>query len=93
MKLATWYNEMNVSTFWLHAATGIKAGKISGTGWELLPTHPPFVEEYVCEKWASIAQKEFAQVLLDLHAEVLAVLASIATSIERPRIRGLQKKV
>ena len=53
-----------------------------------------FVEKYVCDKLGIRAQEISTQVLpRDLHAEYFAVLASIATSIERmaTEIRGLQK--
>ncbi|EPX30807.1 adenylosuccinate lyase [Streptococcus agalactiae LMG 15093] len=55
---------------------------------------PPFVEQYVCDKLGIRPQEISTQVLpRDLHAEYFAVLASIATSIERmaTEIRGLQK--
>ena len=76
-----------------HAAAGVEAGKISGAVGNFANI-PPFVEKYVCDKLGIRAQEISTQVLpRDLHAEYFAVLASIATSIERmaTEIRGLQK--
>ena len=94
LKLATWYSEMkrNIERF-EHAAAGVEAGKISGAVGNFANI-PPFVEKYVCDKLGIHAQEISTQVLpRDLHAEYFAVLASIATSIERmaTEIRGLQK--
>ena len=94
LKLATWYSEMkrNIERF-EHAAAGVEAGKISGAVGNFANI-PPFVEKYVCDKLGIRAQEISTQVLpRDLHAEYFAVLASIATSIERmaTEIRGLQK--
>ncbi|MBD5069486.1 MAG: adenylosuccinate lyase [Lactobacillus sp.] len=93
-KLARWYSEMkrNIERF-DHAAKGVEAGKISGA----VGTYAnidPFVEEYVCEKLGIRAQEVSSQVLpRDLHAEYMATLALIATSLEEfaTEIRGLQK--
>ena len=93
-KLARWYSEMkrNIERF-DHAAKGVEAGKISGA----VGTYAnidPFVEEYVCEKLGIRAQEVSSQVLpRDLHAEYMASLALIATSLEEfaTEIRGLQK--
>ena len=84
LKLATWYSEMkrNIERF-EHAAAGVEAGKISGAVGNFANI-PPFVEQYVCDKLGIRAQEISTQVLpRDLHAEYFAVLASIATSIER----------
>ena len=88
------YSEMkrNIERF-EHAAAGVEAGKISGAVGNFANI-PPFVEKYVCDKLGIRAQEISTQVLpRDLHAEYFAVLASIATSIERmaTEIRGLQK--
>ena len=59
-----------------------------------LPTFHHSLKKYVCDKLGIRAQEISTQVLpRDLHAEYFAVLASIATSIERmaTEIRGLQK--
>ena len=77
-----------------HAAAGVEAGKISGAVGNFANI-PPFVEQYVCDKLGIRAQEISTQVLpRDLHAEYFAVLASIATSIERmaTEIRGLQNR-
>ena len=93
-KLARWYSEMkrNIERF-DRAAKGVEAGKISGA----VGTYAnidPFVEEYVCEKLGIRAQEVSSQVLpRDLHADYMASLALIATSLEEfaTEIRGLQK--
>jgi len=94
LKLATMYSEMkrNIERF-EHAAKGVEAGKISGAV-GTFANIPPFVEEYVCEKLGTRPQEISTQVLpRDLHAEYMATIALIATSIERfaTEIRGLQK--
>ncbi|WP_034549548.1 adenylosuccinate lyase [Carnobacterium funditum] len=94
LKLALWYSEMkrNIERF-EHAAEGIEAGKISGAVGTFAHT-PPAVEKYVCEKLGIRAQEISTQILpRDLHAEYMATLALIATSIEKfaTEIRGLQK--
>ena len=94
VKLARWYSEMkrNIERF-DRAAKGVEAGKISGA----VGTYAnidPFVEEYVCEKLGIRAQEVSSQVLpRDLHADYMASLALIATSLEEfaTEIRGLQK--
>ncbi|MBG9980009.1 adenylosuccinate lyase [Facklamia sp. DSM 111018] len=94
LKLATWYSEMkrNIERF-EHAAKGVESGKISGAVGTFANT-PPAVEAYVCEQLGIRAQEISTQVLpRDLHAEYLACISLIATSIERfaTEIRGLQK--
>ncbi|MGX7058615.1 adenylosuccinate lyase [Vagococcus humatus] len=94
LKLALWYAEMkrNLERF-EHAAKGVEAGKISGAVGTFANT-PPEVEAYVCEHLGIRAQDISTQVLpRDLHAEYVATLALIATSIEKfaTEIRGLQK--
>ena len=94
LKLALWYSEMkrNIERF-EQAAQGIEAGKISGAVGTFAHT-PPDVEKYVCEKLGIRAQEISTQILpRDLHAEYMATLALIATSIEKfaTEIRGLQK--
>ncbi|MCA9765048.1 MAG: adenylosuccinate lyase [Carnobacterium sp.] len=94
LKLALWYSEMkrNIERF-NHAANGIEAGKISGAVGTFAHT-PPAVEKYVCEKLGLRPQEISTQILpRDLHAEYMATLALIATSIEKfaTEIRGLQK--
>ncbi len=94
LKLATWYSEMkrNIDRF-EHAAQGVEAGKMSGAV-GTFANIAPFVEKYVCEKLNIRAQEISTQVLpRDLHAEYVATLALIATSVERfaTEIRSLQK--
>ncbi|MDN6291752.1 MAG: adenylosuccinate lyase [Tetragenococcus halophilus] len=94
LKLALWYAEVkrHIERF-EHAASGVEAGKISGAVGTFANT-PPFVEQYVCEKLGLRAQDISTQVLpRDLHAEYIASMALVATSIEKfgTEIRGLQK--
>ncbi|ETY73094.1 adenylosuccinate lyase [Lactiplantibacillus fabifermentans] len=94
LKLARWYSEINrdIERF-EHAAAGVEAGKISGAV-GTFANIPPFVEQFVCDKLGIRAQEISTQVLpRDLHAEYIATLALIATSVEvfATEIRGLQK--
>lgn len=94
LKLALWYSEMkrNIERF-EHAALGVEAGKISGAVGTFANV-PTAIEAYVCEKLGIRPQEISTQVLSrDLHAEYLATIALIATSIEKfaTEIRGLQK--
>lgn len=94
LKLARWYSEMkrNIERF-DHAARGVEAGKISGAVGTFAEV-PPFVEEYVCNKLGIRPQEITTQVLpRDLHAEYIAALALIATSLEEfaTEIRSLQR--
>ena len=94
LKLARWYSEMkrNIERF-DHAARGVEAGKISGAVGTFAEV-PPFVEEYVCNKLGIRPQEISTQVLpRDLHAEYIAALALIATSLEEfaTEIRSLQR--
>lgn len=94
LKLALWYSEMkrNIERF-EHAAAGVEAGKISGAV-GTFANIPPFVEAFVCDKLGIRAQEISTQVLpRDLHAEYIAIMALIATSIEKfaTEIRSLQK--
>ncbi len=94
LKLALWYAEMQRNLDRVKsAAQQIEVGKISGA----VGTYaniPPFVEEYVCGKLGLTAAPISTQTLQrDRHAHYLAVLALIATSLEKfaTEIRGLQK--
>ena len=94
LKIARWYSEINrdIERF-EHAAAGVEAGKISGAV-GTCANIPPFVEEFVCKQLGLRAQEISTQVLpRDLHAEYIASLALIATSVEvfATEIRGLQK--
>ncbi|EIF4221615.1 TPA: adenylosuccinate lyase [Listeria monocytogenes] len=94
LKLALWYEEMkrNLERF-NFAADGVEFGKISGA----VGTYAnidPFVEAYVCEKLGTTPAPISTQTLQrDRHAEYLATLALIATSVEKfaVEIRALQK--
>ncbi|MFD1954880.1 adenylosuccinate lyase [Paenibacillus thailandensis] len=94
LKMALWYEEMkrNLERF-DHAANGVQFGKISGA----VGTYAnidPFVEQYVCEKLGITAAPISTQTLQrDRHAEYMATLALIATSLDKfaTEIRALQK--
>ncbi|AEO03857.1 TPA: adenylosuccinate lyase [Listeria monocytogenes] len=94
LKLALWYEEMkrNLERF-NFAADGVEFGKISGA----VGTYAnidPFVETYVCEKLGTTPAPISTQTLQrDRHAEYLATLALIATSVEKfaVEVRALQK--
>lgn len=94
LKLALWHEEMkrNLERF-KQAKEGIEVGKISGA----VGTYAnidPFVEQYVCEKLGLKAAPISTQTLQrDRHADYMATLALIATSIEKfaVEIRGLQR--
>ncbi|GFZ26458.1 adenylosuccinate lyase [Lactobacillus corticis] len=94
LKLARWYAEIkrDIDRF-EHAAQGVESGKISGaTG--TFANVPPAVETSVLQELGLTQQPVTSQVLpRDLHAEYLAMLALIATSIENwaTEIRGLQR--
>ncbi|MBN6187718.1 adenylosuccinate lyase [Aneurinibacillus sp. BA2021] len=94
LKMALWYEEMkrNLERF-RRAKETIAYGKISGA----VGTYAnidPFVEEYVCTKLGLKAAPVSTQTLQrDRHAEYMATLALIATSIDKfaVEVRGLQK--
>ncbi|AIS60177.1 adenylosuccinate lyase [Listeria ivanovii] len=94
LKLALWYEEMkrNLERF-NFAADGVEFGKISGA----VGTYAnidPFVESYVCGKLGTTPAPISTQTLQrDRHAEYLATLALIATSVEKfaVEVRALQK--
>lgn len=94
LKLARWYSEMNrnIERF-DRAAAEVEAGKISGAVGTFANV-PPFVEEYVCDKLGLRAQEITSQVLpRDLHANYIATMALIATSLEEfaTEVRALQR--
>lgn len=94
LKLARWYAEINrdIDRF-EHAAKGVESGKISGAVGTFANV-PPAVETKVLKKLGLTQQPITSQVLpRDLHAEYIAMLALIATSIENwaTEIRGLQR--
>jgi len=94
LKLGLWYEEMkrNLDRF-KRAAEGVEYGKISGA----VGTYAnidPFVESYVCEKLGTKPAPISTQTLQrDRHADYMASIALVATSIEKfaVEIRGLQK--
>lgn len=94
LKLARWYSEMkrNRERF-IHAARGVEAGKISGAVGTFAEVDPR-VEKMVCQKLGLRAQEVSSQVLpRDLHAEYIATMALIGTSLEEfaTEIRSLQR--
>ncbi|EAK8916383.1 adenylosuccinate lyase [Listeria monocytogenes] len=94
LKLALWYEEMkrNLERF-NFAADGVEFGKISGAV-GTFANIDPFVETYVCEKLGTTPAPISTQTLQrDRHAEYLATLALIATSVEKfaVEVRALQK--
>jgi adenylosuccinate lyase len=94
LKMALWYAEMkrNRDRF-VRAMEEVRVGKISGA----VGTYAnidPFVEQYVCDKLGLKPAPISTQTLQrDRHAEYMATLALIATSLEKfaVEIRGLQK--
>ncbi|WP_442603045.1 adenylosuccinate lyase [Paenibacillus sp. KN14-4R] len=94
LKMALWHEEMkrNLERF-RFAADGVQYGKISGA----VGTYAnidPFVESYVCEKLGTKPAPISTQTLQrDRHAEYMATLALIATSMDKfaTEIRALQK--
>ncbi|WP_195866674.1 adenylosuccinate lyase [Aerococcus sanguinicola] len=94
LKMARYYSEIKrqIDRF-DHAAKCVEAGKISGAVGTFANV-PTAVEAYVCDHLGIRAQEISTQVLpRDLHAEYIACLALIATSIENmaTEIRHLQK--
>ncbi|WP_198434727.1 adenylosuccinate lyase [Aerococcus urinae] len=94
LKMARYYAEIkrNIERF-NHAARGVEAGKISGAvgTYANVPTD---IEAYVCDHLGIRQQDISTQVLpRDLHAEYIASLALIATSVENmaTEIRHLQR--
>ncbi|CAH0120579.1 MULTISPECIES: adenylosuccinate lyase [unclassified Paenibacillus] len=94
LKMALWYEEMkrNLERF-RNAADRVQYGKISGA----VGTYAnidPFVEEFVCRKLGTKPAPISTQTLQrDRHAEYMATLALIATSLDKfaTEIRALQK--
>ena len=94
LKLGLWYAEMerNLERF-KRATDELAYGKISGAVGTYANV-PPFIEEYVCEKLGLRPAPISTQTLQrDRHAEYMATLALIGTSLEKfaTEIRGLQK--
>lgn len=94
LKMALWYEEMkrNLKRF-DDACDVIETGKLSGAVGTYANIDPE-VEQYVCEKLGLKPAPVSTQTLQrDRHAQYIATLALIATSIEKfaTEIRGLQK--
>lgn len=94
IKMALWYQEMlrNLKRF-KDVREEIEVGKMSGAV-GTFANIPPEVEEYVCEHLGLSAAPVSTQTLQrDRHAHYVAVLALIATSVEKfaVEIRHLQK--
>lgn len=94
LKLARWYAEINrdIDRF-EHAAKGVESGKISGAVGTFANV-PPEIETSVLQQLGLTQQPITSQILpRDLHAEYVATLALIATSIENwaTEIRSLQR--
>jgi adenylosuccinate lyase len=94
LKLALWLEEMkrNLDRF-QHAADGVQFGKISGAVGTYANIDPT-IEEFVCRKLGTKPAPISTQTLQrDRHAEYMATLALIATSLDKfaTEIRGLQK--
>lgn len=94
LKLARWYAGINrdIDRF-EHAAKGVESGKISGAVGTFANV-PPEIETSVLQQLGLTQQPITSQILpRDLHAEYIATLALIATSIENwaTEIRSLQR--
>jgi adenylosuccinate lyase len=94
LKMALWLEEMkrNLERF-RFAADGVQFGKISGAV-GTYANADPFLEQYVCEKLGTKAAPISTQTLQrDRHAEYIATIALIATSLDKfaTEIRALQK--
>ncbi|WP_125573183.1 adenylosuccinate lyase [Levilactobacillus huananensis] len=94
LKIARFYAEMqrNLDRF-DRVTAGVETGKISGAVGTFANV-PPEVETYVCENLGLTPQPIASQVLpRDLHADYVATLALIGTSVENiaTEIRGLQR--
>lgn len=94
LKMALWYEEMkrNLERF-RHAANGVQFGKISGAVGTYANIDPS-VEEFVCRKLGTSPAPISTQTLQrDRHAEYMATMALVATSLDKfaTEIRALQK--
>lgn len=94
LKMALWHEEMkrNLERF-RHAADGVQYGKMSGAVGTYANIDPR-VEEIVCGKLGTKAAPISTQTLQrDRHAEYMASLALIATSLDKfaTEVRALQK--
>lgn len=94
LKMALYYEEMKRNLVRMRAAKdAIRVGMISGPV-GTFSNMDPWVEEYVCAKLGLEVAKVSTQVIQrDRHAEFLATLAVIASSLDKfaTEVRGLQK--
>ena len=94
LKLATWAFEIDRDRTRLRAATSsIAVGKISGAVGTYAHT-PPSIEAYVCDRLGLEVEPASSQIThRDRHAEFLATLALVGSSLERfaTEIRHLQR--
>lgn len=94
LKMARFYSELKRDRERFdHAAAGVEAGKISGAVGTFAQVDPR-VEELVCTSLGLRPQEISSQVLpRDLHAEYIATIALIATTLEEyaTEIRSLQR--
>jgi len=94
LKMALWYEEMNRALDrMLRARDVISVGKVSGAV-GTFANIDPFVETYVCRKLGLKPEPVATQVVQrDRHAEFLATLALVASSIEKfsMELRHLQR--
>jgi len=92
-KLALWYDEMKRNRRrLLQALETISVGKISGAVGTYANV-PPQVEQYVSQKLGLIPTPSSQVISRDRHAEVMAILSLLASSIEKIalEIRHLQR--
>jgi adenylosuccinate lyase len=93
-KMALWYDEMKRNLIRMERAKeAVSVGKISGAVGTFAHI-PPFIEEFVCEKLGLKPAPISTQIVQrDHHAEFFAILAIIASSIEKfaVEIRHLQR--
>lgn len=94
LKMCRWYTEIerDIERF-EHVAAGVECGEISGAVGTYANV-PPEVEQSVVEELGLNSQPVTSQILpRDLHAEYIAALALIATSLEEfaTEIRSLQR--
>jgi adenylosuccinate lyase len=94
LKMALWYDEMRRGLARIERARDIvSVGRIAGAVGTFANV-PPFVEDYVCTRMGLTPAPASSQVLQrDRHAEYFAMLALVASSIEKfaVEIRHLQR--
>jgi adenylosuccinate lyase len=94
LKMALWYEEMGRALDRMERARQvISVGKVSGAV-GTFANIDPFVERYVCKKLGLVPEPVATQIVQrDRHAEYLATLALIASSLEKfsVELRHLQR--